>query len=363
MVKLFEKIAIVTLYDNINIGNKLQNYAMKKILENYSENVYTLTYSDAHDMAPDMGWKGKLVAYLGFPRSIALKKRAIIYRRKKFEDFSLKFLDAVAPLPFNQYNTSISCDYEAFVVGSDQVWHNWSNTREEIDYFFLSFVPIHKRVCVAPSFGLSRIPEQWIDAYSVGLDGFHHLSCRENDGCNIIRQIVDRECDLLLDPTLILDTKEWDSISTKPSFKLPEIYILVYIIGPISNESRNRIHEISLSFRAKVINIYDINDIEHYTTSPDEFVYLVKRAAAVCTNSFHGCAFSILYSKKVFLFNREDKEGSKMTGRINTLLNVFGLNPDNVEIDSHSVASRLDIERKHFYKYVEMCLSEVKENK
>lgn len=360
MVKMFNKIAIVTLYDNINIGNKLQNFAVKNILEQYCTTVETLTYSEAYKMAPDMGWKGKVVAFLGVPREIANKKRAMILRRKKFEAFSTKYLNARTDIPFNGYGLDISYEYDAFVTGSDQVWHNWSNTKAELDYFFLDFVPKGKRICLSPSFGLKEIPKQWIPNYTNGLLGFNHLSCREKDGCEIIKKTVNREAKLLLDPTMIIGREQWDRIAKKPNYDLPRSYILAYILGPLSNAINDKIIEIASKNNLKIINIYNLDESDYYTTSPDEFIYLVKNASIVCTNSFHGLVFSILYSKKVRVFKREDSEGSKMIGRIETLLKLFDLDINDIVIDEGKVNIKLDEERKNFYSYLEMCFDEVK---
>lgn len=360
MVTIFNKIAIVTLYDNINIGNKLQNFAVKKILEKYCVTVETLTYSEAYKMAPDMGWKGKIVAFFGVPREIARKKRAMLLRRKKFEAFSAKYLNARTDIPFYAYGLDISYEYDAFVTGSDQVWHNWSNTKAELDYFFLDFVPKSKRICLSPSFGLKEIPKQWIPNYIKGLSGFNHLSCREKDGCELIKKTVNREATLLLDPTMIIEREQWDSIAKKPDYDLSNSYILVYILGPLSNVVNDKIIEIASKNNLNIINIYNIDDRNFYTTSPDEFIYLVKNASLVCTNSFHGLAFSILYSKKVYIFNREDKEGIKMGGRIETLLKAFNLNFDNVVIDERFVETKLNEERRKFYNYLDMCFDEVR---
>ena len=41
-----------------------------------------------------------------------------------------------------------------------------------------------------------------------------------------------------------------------------------------------------------------------YDISPAEFISLIKNAEYICTDSFHGTIFSLIYGKKSFLFRR-----------------------------------------------------------
>lgn len=323
------KVAIVTLYDNINIGNKLQNYAMQEILKRRFCNVETLSYMEASTMAPDMGWKGRLIAKIGFPYKIAMQKRAIIERRNKFEQFSNQYLNVLQAKSFSEFNSMTVDKYDYVVVGSDQVWHNWSHTVEELDYFFLKFVPRVKRVCIAPSFGFDSMPNDLLENYKTGLMGFSSLSCREKSGCRLIERIAKKEAALLPDPTLCLTKKEWMKISKKPIFVLPDKYILAYFIGCVSDVTRKSMEEYKQKLGLPIIDIYNIDQPQYYSTSPEEFIYLISKATYVLTNSFHASVFSILFKVDFHCFNRDDKVGSCMSDRITTLMDTF--NFDNTK--------------------------------
>ena len=56
--------------------------------------------------------------------------------------------------------------------------------------------------------------------------------------------------------------------------------------------------------------------------SADKFVGLIKNASYVCTNSFHGTAFSVIYHKK-FIVETETCKGRNI--RSEELLNHLGL--------------------------------------
>lgn len=353
---MIKRLAIVTLYDEINIGNKLQNYALQETLKGFANEVTTLTYSDS---SPVLGWKGRLAYKLGFPKGIATEKRSIVDRWNRFRDFSKRYINTSEPISFSQYGKQVNDTYDFFVVGSDQVWHNFTNSIDELNYFLLSFVDDKKKVCYAPSFGFESFPEQYLDKYREGLERFRLLSCREQSGCKLIERFLDRKAELLADPTMLLDVNKWSSIEKKPEYTVPSQFILSYFLGDRSYVFNDYINELSRNNGVPIIDIFDINNKEYYTTRPDEFLYLIKRAMYVCTNSFHGSAFSILFHKPLKIFGRNDGEGKKMGGRIATLIDQFGLemNKDGIVDDYNGVNAILQEKREQARRYLVSALS------
>lgn len=58
--------------------------------------------------------------------------------------------------------------------------------------------------------------------------------------------------------------------------------------------------------------IVDLSNAEspYYCCGPSEFVYLIKNAVYVCTDSFHASVFSILYNRPFVVFNRNGKHNT-----------------------------------------------------
>ena len=54
-----KKAAIITLYGNYNFGNKLQNYALQAVLEDYGFEVETLIFSSAKSDRASVGLSDK----------------------------------------------------------------------------------------------------------------------------------------------------------------------------------------------------------------------------------------------------------------------------------------------------------------
>ena len=70
----------------------------------------------------------------------------------------------------------------------------------------------------------------------------------------------------------------------------------------------------------------NFGDFAPYDVSPERFLNLLRNAEYVCTDSFHGTAFSILNEKQFVVFNRYAENSSfSKNSRIDTLCVNFGL--------------------------------------
>ncbi len=120
---------------------------------------------------------------------------------------------------------------------------------------------------------------------------------------------------------MMLNAEEWDKVVLRPKQLKTDKYILNYFLGNLSQERKQEIERVAKENNCEIINILDI-DSGFFSTGPSEFLYLVKNAFLVCTDSFHSCVFSILFNRPFLVFDREDNVVS-MNSRIDTLLNKF----------------------------------------
>lgn len=299
-----KKIGILTLNGNVNYGNRLQNYALKKVLENLSFKVETIWFAD---------FKFRLKSFL---------KKLIFYkakfrRQRKFSKFTDKFLD----VKFYK-NSQISDKYDYFVVGSDQVWnYNFSSYNKKM---FLDFSPKEKNISYAASIGVDKISEEYREEFQQGLCNFKSISVREDKAKELVEELTNRhDIEVLVDPTMLLSAEEWEGLARKPKCLKNDKFILNYFLGELSQERKNEIEKIALENDCQVINILDTNS-KFYECGPREFLYLEKNAFLVCTDSFHSSVFAFLFNRPFVVFDREDKE-EKMGSRIDTLINKFKL--------------------------------------
>ena len=176
----------------------------------------------------------------------------------------------------------------------------------------------------AASFGLYEIPNNLYNDYKNGIEHLNYISVREDRGKELVESITKRnDTEVLIDPTMLLERQEWETIIKKPKVEVPDNFILTYFLGRLCQKRKDEISRTSDSLNCKVINIMDIED-NFYDSSPQEFLYLIKNAKLICTDSFHACVFSILFDKSFIIFER-DYKGKNMNSRIDTLLSKFSI--------------------------------------
>ena len=350
------KIAIVTIY-SMNFGNRLQNYAVHRLLSDMGVECETLVCQRSflrHICRNIYHFLGRLLS----------KKQSMV-----FCAFS-KFVKRTTPVRF-VYNkelkipTYVSEVYDYCITGSDQVWNPEIRIKEKANYF-LDFAPQQKRVCIAPSFGVSNIPSEYKDKYREWIDSFKYLSCRESEGIKLIKDLTGRKAELLIDPTMMLDKEMWRDVYQ--SITLPsQPYMLLYFLGEMPMEREKFIKKIAKENRLGIIDVLKTKKREYKNLQPDGLVQLIDGAAFVCTDSFHLTAFSINFNIPFFVFSRKSKEdfGNHMISRIVSLLELFHLE-ERLDPVSEVYALTCDFtrankvlkdERKKEKEYLEKCFA------
>lgn len=345
------KAGIVTLFDN-NYGNKLQNLAVQKVLEKYGFEAETIRINVDEGIIKPKNTKNEIKkinpAYIlkvvssrfknkylyknsrdGVLGSVKFVKNNDIDKLcdlrkqsfKKFTEDNLKIADF--SLSFDNLDDIRLDDYDWFIAGSDQVWNPTYPHVSRLN--FLTFAPKYKRIALAPSFGLSVLPEHVKPLYTEWLNGIDALSVREEQGAKIIKELTGRDVPVLADPTLFVSKEEWLKIEEKPDYDFSEPYVFTYFLGNETNKYRKYIDTYAKRNNYKVINIFDLREPEHYVTNPAHFVYLIHNAKMVFTDSFHGSVFSLIMHTPFVVFDRIENGGQGMSSRIDTLLKTFSM--------------------------------------
>lgn len=320
-----KKALIVTIQNNHNYGNRLQNYALQKTLENLGLEVYNLSVNPVGIPAGTRA-KNLVKKLLG---CIGVKKYAttatVWKRRAKLSAFTKERIHNMTVIPRAKIESHDFGEFDVAIAGSDQVWHHWKHMDNELPYYYMQFIDRSKRICYAPSFGFKAFPEADRETHKKFLSEMRTLSCREQEGCDLIRELTGREAQKVLDPTLLLSPEEWTEAESKPDFPIPEKYMFKFFLGKESEEFHAETARIAESAGLTVIDINDRNAPAHYAISPSEFIWLIHHADTVCTDSFHATVFSVLYSRKVRVFQRISPEYGNMFGRLQDLLSPLGL--------------------------------------
>lgn len=201
-----KSIAIVTVYDNSNFGNKLQNYAVQTYFQNMGFCVTTAVDAMQTKSARIYFNPIKILKriahfvlqHMGFEKEKVKKKKLLAKRRLYIKGFSEEYLITTTPVNYRHLTQEFAKQYDYFVAGSDQVWRGWKNDRHELEYFLLTFATPSQRLTIAPSFGFDEFPKKYLKTYKKGLEGFEYLSVREERGAELIRELTGKKATVLL---------------------------------------------------------------------------------------------------------------------------------------------------------------------
>ena len=285
-------------------------------------------------------------------------------KEKSFREYSQKYMQETDfVISRDKMPADLGEQFDYFVVGSDQIWN--PNIRYGSPVDFLKFAPKEKRIALAPSFGVSNIPEKFAVHYTEWLSEMAYLSVREQAGADIIKNLTGKIAPVLVDPTLMLTKEQWLSVSEIAKKKPSEKYLLTYFIGAVSGKRNKLLVDLANKNNLKLVQMASLDDIDRYNASPGEFIDYIKDAEIVCTDSFHAIIFSMQLEKPFIVFDREGKS-APMSSRIDTLLSKFEFtsrkysnmqNQSNIfKIDYTHLPAILKIERNKVMEYLKDAL-------
>lgn len=338
------KIGLITYYGD-NCGACLQAHALQQVINQLGHECDIINYNGIKDFPkPPMmtrikNIKGVSDLFNKIYLKISGKENTVdneIYEKFRAEriKFSAKYYDSFNELKLNPP------EYDAFVCGSDQIWNPTFRQNTNNRAYFLDFVPEYKRrIAYAPSIGTTNIPEVCKAEMVELLKKIDNLSVRELDGAKVIKDISSLDSEVVLDPTLLLDSNYWNALTKEVSVK--EEYIVTYLFGEMDYEYEF-IKFIQKQTGLKVVAIprnrrdLTTNNELMYNVGPYEFISLIKNAKLVITDSFHATVFSLIFNVPFYSLLRNEK-GHKfsMCSRLYSILSIVGLESRIVTPDSN----------------------------
>lgn len=360
-----KKVAILTWLNNGNYGSLLQAYALQSFITQLGYDVEDIDYK-ASKKTKLLNWiKNKNSPYLFIGK---IKERLEKIRSKESKSFAIR--DKL----FNEFKNNnikttkiytspkeileVKDKYDIYVCGSDQIW----SPKLMNPIFYFSFLPetAHK-VAYAPSFGVSMIEENKKEKIIKYLSSFDAISIREEKGRELLKELLGKDFTVQIDPTLLIDSSEWKSISKENT--IDKKYILCYLLTP-NQKYVDMIKEFADKQNLKVVLIttpigpFNTGFEEKVDVGPAEWLGLVNNSEYVCTDSFHGCIFSLIFNKQFTLFKRfSDNTTWSQNSRIYNLANKF--NVENRIVDENG---RINYEDKVNYEKVNKLIKIEKEN-
>ena len=196
----------------------------------------------------------------------------------------------------------------------------------------MEFVQKGKKASYAASFSYLNIDDKNLKRIQESLKKFQAVSVREYHGLEILNKIGIQGT-WVLDPVFLLSKEDW--IKLMSPFTKTENFLLIYDF-----EKNNELKEFALQYaKEKNLRIYAINDTyplnyvdkNFNNAGPREFISLIYHCDAFISNSFHGTAFSIIFNKPVFVFNRHRH---KVNSRMESLMSMMNLKKFIIEDES-----------------------------
>jgi hypothetical protein len=362
-----KKIGVITFHRAINYGAVLQAYALYESLNKLGFKAVMIDYKNPHIERlydPNPFYSNNMKRFLS--AILTYSRRA--KKNKIFEEFRTnniildKSLDLYSTESIKQLDS-----YDSFITGSDQVW-NYIPSKFDKAYFLDFVSDSRKKNSYAASFGFERIPDEYLDDYKGLLADFNHISVREEQGVEIIKNLLNREAEIVIDPTMLLSKDDWVKISQ--DYKGKKNYILLYHIASSQSLFDFAIN-LSKQTNCEIIYISDairkrINATYASAISPQMFLGLFKNAKYIVTNSFHGTAFSINFNKLFFVEMLPPP--AENNSRLINILDTFDLRSRQIvdgdngnifnEINYAMVNEKLELERRCSLDYLKRVLEE-----
>jgi hypothetical protein len=329
-------VGIVTINDDTNYGNRLQNFALQEAIRSLGWEAETLRNRPptwdrvllAPRMMHDIGHD-----FAGFARRASTRVRErvggdvppgapryLTRRRSAISEFARTHIDS-SPHHFSEVSPDHWAQrYACAIVGSDQVWNPTYRRAQGID--FLDFVSEPRRIAYAASFGVEHVPGFLRSRYRSWLQGIPHLSVRESGGRRIVADLTGREVPVVLDPTLLVDLSVWDRLIARQPPITPAPYAVRFFLGQPTPEQdawmRGHADEAALA-------LVDLHALDHEMfagVDPAGFIAAIAHAEVVYTDSFHAGIFALRYRRPVILRTRYERDP-----RWEELLSQNGLSP------------------------------------
>ncbi len=325
---------IVTISDYANYGNRLQNYALQTILDDYGET--TTVYDRTNTTSTQKVLKEDLRKSLFVVKAHILRRQHLLElkRVKKCIAFTERYVpdDKFRMDDYQGFKAHGNATFNRVIVGSDQVWNPQWITARDLELRLASFAPADCPVIsYAASFGVSAIEDNSKLIFQKYLPNFKSISVREFRGAELVQEITGLSATVVLDPTLMLSAESWECII---GHFVPDddCYVLTYFLGRPSDAQEKNIQDYAKEHGCRVRRILDNRDPETYVAGPQDFVELFSKADYVFTDSYHACCFSLLFHKQFTVFNRAEMTGkANMNSRMETLFRLFNL--DSVMMD------------------------------
>lgn len=344
-----KKIGLINVQNIDNYGANLISFSLEKEIKSYYNNdvdVVTVNYCPKQLNSNNLSNKKEIDEYIFLKKEIYgenLNKSALILKNKRFKytikekAYNILFFykndnEVLKNLKlrkknFQKYRKLVlslgkkcktvdevsKCKCDSYIIGSDVVWKPARLLGSESDVYFGNFNPESKKIAYAASIGVDdkELLNKLAPRYKEKLQNIDCISVREFDAVDYVKGLTDKEVYNCIDPTFLRTKADYEELIKKNKGFSPdnEKFIYVYLLGKnqTAYEYANKLAKekgYKICYYANNPELLKGNLENTIGDGPLEFLYRIANAEYVITDSFHGTALSIIFSKSFLTFTR-----------------------------------------------------------
>lgn len=358
----------------LNYGSVLQSYALQTYLNSQGKDSVIVNYVPFHAESyykpiNRLFLKRNFFHFRSFLGSYLSCLRFLI-KYRKFESFFKKHYKTTAKVHFHNELLNLRSiehlDIDTFICGSDTVWKFGQMLGfNKVLYLDIPAAKGKRKISYAPCMGAERFDNKQIEEFKRLTSDFTAVSLREQSCVDYVNAFLERPAVRVVDPTLLLDEKDYLTIARLPKEKN---YVLIYSCEECDLEMVKEARRLAAEKCLDVIELTTLRHCGHhlghkviYTAGVEDFLGYFKNALYVVCNSFHGACFSVIFKKNVFLFERNKTDFKmpdlvKMLGMEKTMISCDNKHIENMDesVDYDAVYGKLDKVRKTSYSFLEI---------
>ena len=369
------RVCITTFYGTENYGSNLQAIGLSKTIEklgfdvSFCNRFKVMPFTLSHPIMLYARLINKLnkKKYNAFFNPTPYKKTdRRLKRLQTFKDQNFKTEIIDSPLIWKQHIEKKTI----FAAGSDIIWNPARGypTVPFLDFAYYADLP---RFSYGSSIGALELPRKYYRAYRRYLGSMIEVGVREQSVADMLEGIIHRNVTKVIDPSLLLSRDEWDDYALKAKVSVPIIekgFVLCYFV---MNDPRywQYVERIKANTGKQIIVLpmHELDEHQPYDIvldgTPYEFIWLIKNAEFICTDSFHTCAISLIYQKEFYLLRRTRKAEN---AKYDDFLNHYHLETRSVSDERHferqpkinyeMAQAQLELDRQNSLEFLETVL-------
>lgn len=343
------RVAILTLPLHTNYGGILQAYALQTVLERMGHDVEVLQKRPGrypcHPILMPVVYAKRLLRKLFSDKNITIFAEQENARLRQHTDH---FINSYIKRRFIRTIVDVlPSDYDAIIVGSDQIWRRnyYSKTYQSVMFStkvedaFLDFAKKWDivRIAYAASFGLDKweYSETETQYCCYLLKKFVGISVREKSGVELCQEYFRQNVKHVLDPTMLLNKEDYLELAGQYNTGGVDGDMFCYILDGNVNKQNVINALIQIKGYTPFYMCGDIGNslIDNMLPQPHvgSWIKALYDASIIVTDSFHACVFSIIFNKPFIVLGNYERG----LARLESLLGIFGLQ-DRLICDYHN---------------------------